>query len=90
MSIVRGVANSQDNSKSCVLMDQMLNQVDGGRVQAYVLYINGKPMDSTVNLNVGLSWFDKRSAEVENPVKVGTVAMHNVGGLSIIETIKGV
>lgn len=88
MSIVRGVANSQDITKNCVLMEQTINQVGGGRVVAYVLYIDGKPVDHSVNREWALAWYDARSAYVENPVKVGTVAMHNVGGLSVLTTIK--
>lgn len=85
MSISQGVANKNDLTQNCVLMRRNLNQVGGGSVTAYVLYINGNPIDHSVSFDQAKGWYDHQAAKVQNPAKVLEVGSFATGQIYIRE-----
>lgn len=85
-AIVKAVANTENLNNNCVLISKIVNQLDGGSTVVYILFIDNKPCNHTVNFDRALGWYDKNQSDVLNPVEVVEIGHSECGSIHIKET----
>lgn len=85
-AIVQAVANTENEMNNCILLSTVLSTVDGKGVLAYVIYVNGSPVDHTVSFDRAMNWYEKLSPKVANPVEVVEITRLDCGEITVKET----